>query len=89
MSRRVNKTTLINLVANQTGIPKKSVSEVIDSFVNTVTNVTSKDGSVVLRGFGKFYAVEVEEGKVVTLPGGGRAECRGGRRLRFKPGQSV
>lgn len=50
----MNKAELVNAMANETGLTKKDVESVLNSFVNVVSNELSNKGKVQLVGFGTF-----------------------------------
>lgn len=55
LQTKMTKADIINEVANATGIQKKEVSAVIESFMNSVKDsLLKKKEPVYLRGFGSF-----------------------------------
>ena len=51
----MTKADIINEIAESTGIPKKDVSAVIESFMETIKDsLLEKKENVYLRGFGSF-----------------------------------
>ena len=50
----MNKSELVNAMANETKLSKKDVELVLNSFVNTVSNELANNGKVQLVGFGTF-----------------------------------
>lgn len=50
----MNKAELVNAMATETGLTKKDVESVLNSFVNVVSNELSNKGKVQLVGFGTF-----------------------------------
>jgi len=52
----MNKAKLIETIASQTGIHKKDVEKVLDSFEQTTMETLKNGGDVTLTGFGNFSA---------------------------------
>lgn len=50
----VNKEMLVDALANSTGLSKKDVASVLESFVDQVTENLKKGKKVTLTGFGVF-----------------------------------
>lgn len=52
----MNKAALIEAIAEQTGVGKKTVETVIDSLLDVTTKALQQGDTVSLTGFGKFSA---------------------------------
>ena len=52
----MNKGTLVDQISGKTGLTKKSVSDVLEGFMDAVTATVKKGDSVTLTGFGTFKA---------------------------------
>ena len=50
----MTKAELVNEIAISTGLDKRTISTVIDSFTNGVKNSMTKGENVYIRGFGSF-----------------------------------
>ena len=50
----MNRVDLINALKDKTGISKKSVKKIIDTFFDTTTKALSNGERVEIRGFGSF-----------------------------------
>lgn len=50
----MNKAELVNAMATETGVSKKDVEKVLNSFINVVSNEIANKGKVQLVGFGTF-----------------------------------
>jgi DNA-binding protein HU-beta len=50
----MNKTELINAIAEESGISKKSAKLAVDAFVSTIEKALKNDEKVSLVGFGTF-----------------------------------
>ncbi len=53
----MNKTQLVDFVANKTGLTKKDSNNAVDAVVEAVVSSVSRGDSVTLTGFGTFLAV--------------------------------
>ena len=54
----MNRVNLINALKDKTGIGKKSVKKITDTFFGTITKALSNDERVEIRGFGSFTVKE-------------------------------
>ncbi len=54
----MNKTDLIEIMAQAADIQKAAASRALDGFINAITNSLIKGESVVLTGFGTFDVVQ-------------------------------
>lgn len=54
----MNKTELIEIAAEDSGLARDDTAKVIDSMLTTVTNTLTSGGEVTIPGFGKFSTVE-------------------------------
>jgi DNA-binding protein HU-beta len=54
----VTKAQLVDAVAARTGLSRKQSAEAIDAALDTVEDVLSRGGEVMLAGFGKFSTAE-------------------------------
>lgn len=54
----MNKTELVNAIAEKTGIEKNKVGTVVNEFFNVVTDELKSGGSVQIVGFGSFEVVK-------------------------------
>ena len=50
----MNKAELVNAMTTETGVSKKDVEKVLNSFINVVSNEMANKGKVQLVGFGTF-----------------------------------
>lgn len=50
----MNKAELVNAMATETGVSKKDVEKVLNSFINVVSNEMANKGKVQVVGFGTF-----------------------------------
>lgn len=52
----MNKAELISLMSEKVGVTKKQAEDMVEFFVNTVTETLQKGGEVNIAGFGAFMA---------------------------------
>ena len=52
----MNKAELINVISERVGVTKKQAEDMIESFVDIVTQQLVKDSDVTIAGFGQFMA---------------------------------
>ena len=57
----MNKTNLVDVVAAETGLTKKSVDEVVTATLNAITSALKEGDKVQLIGFGTFEVKESGE----------------------------
>lgn len=54
----MTKSQLVDAIAARTGLTRKQSAEAIDAALETVEDVLSRGGEVMLAGFGKFGVAE-------------------------------
>jgi len=54
----MNKSELINAIAEESGLSKVDSKKALDGFMATVTKEMKKDGKIILVGFGTFSVTE-------------------------------
>lgn len=72
----MNKQTLVDAIANKTGMTKKGVSDVLNHFIDAVMGEIKKGGTVTLTGFGTFKSIKTKArqgrnpktGQKITIP---------------------
>jgi DNA-binding protein HU-beta len=52
----MNKAELINHIAEKVGVTKKQAEDMVETFVDTVTETLKNGGEVTIAGFGAFMA---------------------------------
>lgn len=50
----MNKSELVDAIASGCGLTKANASQVLDTFMSTVTDALKRGGKVVIPGFGSF-----------------------------------
>ena len=72
----MNKTDLVNVVANETGLAKKDVDAVVAATLKAITAALKEGDKVQLLGFGSFEVKEVaarvgrnpQTGETIEIP---------------------
>ena len=54
----MNKSQLVESIANKTGLSKVKAAESVEAFVSTVTTALKKGDNVALIGFGSFSTIK-------------------------------
>lgn len=57
----MNKSELIQAIADEAELSKRAAAEFVDAFVSVVTQELKDGNDVTLVGFGKFYVVDKAE----------------------------
>ena len=86
----MNKVEIESKIAHETGISKKTVSTIVESFLSTVTDTLSEGETVRLVGFGTFQTTERKErvgvnpsnGEKITIPASKKPSFRAGKTLK-------
>jgi len=59
----LTKANIVESIQNQIGFPKNKSSEVIETFLEIITNTLASGEDVLISGFGKFCVKEKKERK--------------------------
>jgi len=62
----MNKAELIEQVANQTGLTKKTSREAVDAIISAITDSLTRGEKITLVGFGSFQVTERKARKGVN-----------------------
>ncbi len=85
----MNKSELIEAIANGSGLTKVAASKVIEVFMATVTDVLKGGDQLVLPGFGSF-STGLRAARTGRNPQTGNAiEIKASRVAKFKAGKSL
>ena len=85
----MNKTDLIDVVAEQADISKASAARAIDAFTAAIVSALQKADPVTLAGFGTFLVRE-RAARVGRNPRTGEAlTIKASKALAFKPGKAL
>lgn len=86
----MNKSELIETIAQEVGISKAAAQKALDATTNAVTNALKKGDTVTLVGFGTFYVGERAErqgrnpktGEPLTIAAAKTPKFRAGKALK-------
>ena len=88
----MNKAELVEEVANQTGLTKRTSREAVDAIVSAITDSLGREEKVTLVGFGTFQVMErkarrgvnPQTRKAIQIPAKKVPKFRPGKALREK-----
>lgn len=86
---KVNKSEVIRMVSEDTGIPQRYVSKVLDSAFEVMTSSLSVKEPVMLSGFGKFYFKKLANRKRFIFETNRVEMVEGNEKLYFKPSDKM
>jgi len=91
MQRRyaMNKADLVEKIANQTGLTKKTSREAVDAIVSAITDSLAREEKVTLVGFGTFQVMERKARKGVNPQTRGTIQIPAKKVPKFKPGKGL
>ncbi len=85
----MNKSELVEAIANGSGVTKAEASKVLEVFMATVTDVLKSGDQLVLPGFGSF-STGLRAARTGRNPQTGNAiEIKASRVAKFKAGKSL
>ena len=85
----MNKTDLVNGVAELTGLTKKDAGKAVDAVFETITGALAKGDKVQLIGFGNFEVRERAARKGRNPQTGAEIEIAASKTPAFKPGKAL
>ncbi|UOE95609.1 MULTISPECIES: HU family DNA-binding protein [Bacillaceae] len=85
----MNKTDLINAVAEQAELSKKDASKAVDAVFESITGALKDGGKVQLVGFGSFEVRERSARKGRNPQTGEEIEIPATKNPAFKPGKQL
>ncbi|TET66627.1 MAG: HU family DNA-binding protein [Candidatus Aminicenantes bacterium] len=88
----MNKAELVEKVANQTGLTKRTSREAVDAMISAITDSLGREEKVTLIGFGTFQVRErkarkgrnPQTGETIQIPAKKVPKFRPGKGLREK-----
>ncbi|MAZ53225.1 MAG: integration host factor [Trueperaceae bacterium] len=88
-SKTVSKADLVDLVADETGMKKKDVKDVMDTIIDKISSHLDNDFKVQLTGFGTFE-VRTRRARTGVKPGTTeKIDIPASKYPAFKPGKSL
>ena len=85
----MNKSELVEALANGSGITKAAASRVLETFVDTVTVALKRGDQVVLPGFGSFSTGNRSARTGRNPQTGANIQIKASRVAKFKAGKSL
>ncbi len=85
----MNRTELIDAIANETGLTKKDIDATLKSFINVVSDTLQKKDSVQLIGFGTFTTVDKPEREGHNPANGEKITIAASTSVKFKAGAAL
>ena len=85
----MNKSELVEALANGSGITKAAASRVLETFVHTVTHALKSGDQVVLPGFGSFSIGNRSARTGRNPQTGATIQIKASRVAKFKAGKSL
>ena len=85
----MNKTELIDAIANETGLSKKDVDAALKSFVSVVSDTLQKKEKIQLVGFGTFETAERAERTGRNPATGKEIKIAASTSVKFKAGKAL
>jgi DNA-binding protein HU-beta len=85
----MNKTELVNAIAEKAEISKADAKKALDAFVSTVTDALKEGDKIALVGFGTFSVSQKAARKGVNPATGATIEIAAKKVAKFKPGAEL
>jgi len=85
----VNKAELVEQVANQTGLTKRTSREVVDAVISAITDSLAREERVTLVGFGTFQVMERKARRGVNPQTRGTIQIPAKKVPKFGPGSGL
>jgi len=85
----MNKAELVEKVANEVGLTKKDINNVIDAMTSAITNALSDRERVTLVGFGTFLVQTRKARQGVNPQTGDRIDIPAKDVPKFRPGRAL
>ncbi len=85
----MNKTQLVEAIANDSGLSKADSARALESFVGTVNKSLKKGDEIVITGFGKFSVVKRAARQGVNPRTGERVKIKASKAPKFTAGAGL
>jgi len=85
----VNKAELVEEVANQTGLTKRTSREAVDAVISAITDSLVRDEKVTSVGFGTFQVMQRKARKGVNPQTRGTIQIPAKKVPKFVPGKGL
>ena len=80
----MNKSDIVELISIRTGVAKKRVEQIINIFVDKITDEVHKGNDVEIRGFGTFYQVTQEKRRIKSPIAGKTIDVPAKNKINFR-----
>lgn len=84
----MNKSTLIEQMAEKSGLNRKQAGAALEAFLSTITETLKSGEKVQIVGFGSFEVREREEHSARNPANGENVIVAAGKTPRFRPGKT-
>ena len=85
----MSKAELVEEVASQTGLTKRTSREAVDAIISAITDCLAREEKVTLVGFGTFQVMERKARKGVNPQTRETIQIPAKKVPKFRPGKSV
>ena len=85
----MNKAGLVEKVADQTGLTKRTSREVVDAIVSVITDSLAREERVTLVGFGTFQVIRRKERTGRNPQTGDKIQIPAKKVPKFRPGRGL
>lgn len=85
----MNKTEIVEQVSISTGLPKKKVEQILNLFLEHITEEVQNGNDVEIRGFGTFFRLYQEKRKVKSPIAGKTIEVPAKNKICFKASKTT
>lgn len=85
----MNKTEIVELVSLRIGLPKKNVEQIVNLFLENITEEVQKGNDVEIRGFGTFFRLHQEKRNVKSPIAGKTLEVPAKNKISFKASKTT
>ena len=85
----MTKSEIIDFLSRSSGINKKKIIYIVNTFLSNIKENVQKDNLVEIRGFGTFYKVEKKARKVYSPIAGKTIDVQAKCSLGFRPSKAT
>ncbi|HOP30124.1 MAG TPA: HU family DNA-binding protein [Spirochaetota bacterium] len=85
----MNKTEIVEQVSIKTGLPKKKVEQIVNLFLENITEEVQNGNDVEIRGFGTFFRLYQEKRNVKSPIAGKTIEVPAKNKISFKASKTT
>lgn len=85
MNDKITLPSLVNLLAEKSGMSKKQCEDFVREFFGSIVSIVSEGENLKIKGFGTFKIIDIEPRKSVNVNTGEEIEIPSHRKLTFIP----